>query len=573
MSKLLKYLKKYKIESILAPFFKLIEVAFELTVPLIVSTIIDVGIENGDKVYIIKRCLLLGLLGILGLCSTLVAQYFSAKASVGFATDIRHALFKHIGKLSYSQLDSLGAPTLITRLTGDINQVQTGTNLTLRLVLRSPFVVFGAVIMAFTVDVKSSLVFVVAVPALAAVVFAIMLVCIPMYRKVQQKLDGLLSKTRENLLGTRVVRAFCKEEEEIADFDAKNSALTEMQTAVGRISAFMNPATFVLINLAIIALIYVGAIRVDSGDISRGAVVALYNYMSQILVELIKLANLIISVTKAIACGNRIQSVLDIEPGTVPGTVTDGNENSEYSVEFDRACLSYNGSEESLHNIDLKIKRGSSIGVIGSTGSGKTSLVNLIPRFYDVTGGCVLIDGVDVRDYDTKALRSKIGVVSQKKALFAGTVRDNIRFGKQDATDEEIWQALETAQAKQMIEDKSGQLDFVLEQEGKNLSGGQRQRMTIARALVRKPEVLILDDAASALDYATGAALNKALRNTDFAPTVITVSQRVAAIRNADTIVVLDEGEIVGMGTNDELLRSCEVYKEIFDSQLEKEDA
>ena len=573
MSKLLKYLKKYKIESILAPFFKLIEVAFELTVPLIVSTIIDVGIENGDKVYIIKRCLLLGLLGILGLCSTLVAQYFSAKASVGFATDIRHALFKHIGKLSYSQLDSLGAPTLITRLTGDINQVQTGTNLTLRLVLRSPFVVFGAVIMAFTVDAKSSLVFVVAVPALAAVVFAIMLVCIPMYRKVQQKLDGLLSKTRENLLGTRVVRAFCKEEEEIADFDAKNSALTEMQTAVGRISAFMNPATFVLINLAIIALIYVGAIRVDSGAISRGAVVALYNYMSQILVELIKLANLIISVTKAIACGNRIQSVLDIEPGTVPGHVIGGNENSEYSVEFDGACLSYNGSEESLHNIDLKIKRGSSIGVIGSTGSGKTSLVNLIPRFYDVTGGCVLVDGVDVRDYDTKALRSKIGVVSQKKALFAGTVRDNIRFGKQDATDEEIWQALETAQAKQMIEDKSGQLDFVLEQEGKNLSGGQRQRMTIARALVRKPEVLILDDAASALDYATGAALNKALRNTDFAPTVITVSQRVAAIRNADTIVVLDEGEIVGMGTNDELLRSCEVYKEIFDSQLEKEDA
>lgn len=573
MSKLLKYLKKYKIESILAPFFKLIEVAFELTVPLIVSTIIDVGIENGNKVYIIKRCLLLGLLGILGLCSTLVAQYFSAKASVGFASDIRHALFKHIGKLSYSQLDSLGAPTLITRLTGDINQVQTGTNLTLRLVLRSPFVVFGAVIMAFTVDAKSSLVFVVAVPALAAVVFAIMLVCIPMYRKVQQKLDGLLSKTRENLLGTRVVRAFCKEEEEIADFDAKNSALTEMQTAVGRISAFMNPATFVLINLAIIALIYVGAIRVDSGAISRGAVVALYNYMSQILVELIKLANLIISVTKAIACGNRIQSVLDIEPATVPGSVTDGDKKCEYSVEFDGACLSYNGSEESLHNIDLKIPRGSSIGVIGSTGSGKTSLVNLIPRFYDVTGGCVLVDGIDVRDYDTKALRSKIGVVSQKKALFAGTVRDNIRFGKQDATDEEIWQALETAQAKQMIEDKSGQLDFVLEQEGKNLSGGQRQRMTIARALVRKPEVLILDDAASALDYATGAALNKALRNTDFAPTVITVSQRVAAIRNADTIVVLDEGEIVGVGTNDELLRSCEVYKEIFDSQLEKEDA
>ena len=573
MTKLFRYLKKYRKESILAPFFKLIEVAFELTVPLLVSNIIDVGIENGDKGYIVKRCLLLGLLGILGLCSTLVAQYFSAKASVGFATDIRHALFSHIGKLSYAQLDSLGAPTLITRLTGDINQVQTGTNLTLRLVLRSPFVVFGAVIMAFTVDAKSSLVFVVAVPALAAVVFAIMLVSIPMYRKVQQKLDGLLSKTRENLLGTRVVRAFCKEDEEIEDFDAKNKALAEMQTAVGRISAFMNPATFVLINLAIIALIYIGALRVDSGAISRGAVVALYNYMSQILVELIKLANLIISVTKAIACGNRIQSVLDIEPATVPGTVTEGDKKCEYSVEFDGACLSYNGSEESLHNIDLKIPRGSTVGVIGSTGSGKSSLVNLIPRFYDVTGGCVLVDGVDVRDYDTKALRSKIGVVSQKKALFSGSVRDNIRFGKQDATDEEIWQALETAQAKQMIEEKSGQLDFVLEQEGKNLSGGQRQRMTIARALVRKPEVLILDDAASALDYATGAALNKALRNTDFAPTVITVSQRVAAIRNADTIVVLDEGEIVGIGTNDELLRSCEVYREIFDSQLEKEDA
>ena len=573
LNKMLGYLKGYKRESVLAPLFKMLEATFDLFVPLVMADIVNVGIAAHDFHYILLRCGLLLVLAAIGLTCSLTAQYFSAKAAVGFATDIRSKLFSHIERLSFSQLDSLGAPTLITRLTGDINQVQTGTNLTLRLVLRSPFVVFGAVIMAFTVDAKSSIVFVVAVPALAAVVFAIMLVCIPMYRKVQQKLDGLLSKTRENLLGTRVVRAFCKEDEEIADFDAKNSALTEMQTAVGRISAFMNPATFVLINLAIIALIYVGAIRVDSGAISRGAVVALYNYMSQILVELIKLANLIISVTKAIACGNRIQSVLDIEPGTVPGTVTDGNENSEYSVEFDKACLSYNGSEESLHNIDLKIKRGSSIGVIGSTGSGKTSLVNLIPRFYDVTGGCVLVDGVDVRDYDTKALRSKIGVVSQKKALFAGTVRDNIRFGKQDATDEEIWQALETAQAKQMIEDKSGQLDFVLEQEGKNLSGGQRQRMTIARAIVRKPEVLILDDAASALDYATGAALNKALRNTDFAPTVITVSQRVAAIRNADTIVVLDEGEIVGMGTNDELLRSCEVYKEIFDSQLEKEDA
>ena len=572
MTKLFRYLKKYRKESILAPFFKLIEVAFELTVPLIVSNIIDVGIENGDKGYIVKRCLLLGLLGILGLCSTLVAQYFSAKASVGFATDIRHALFSHIGKLSYSQLDSLGAPTLITRLTGDINQVQTGTNLTLRLVLRSPFVVFGAVIMAFTVDAKSSLVFVVAVPALAAVVFAIMLVCIPMYRKVQQKLDGLLSKTRENLLGTRVVRAFCKEDEEIEDFDAKNKALTEMQTAVGRISAFMNPATFVLINLAIIALIYIGALRVDSGAISRGAVVALYNYMSQILVELIKLANLIISVTKAIACGNRIQSVLDIEPATVPGTVTEGDKKCEYSVEFDGACLSYNGSEESLHNIDLKIQRSSTVGVIGSTGSGKSSLVNLIPRFYDVTGGCVLVDGVDVRDYDTKALRSKIGVVSQKKALFSGSVRDNIRFGKQDATDEEIWQALETAQAKQMIEEKSGQLDFVLEQEGKNLSGGQRQRLAIARVLIRKAEIYVFDDSFSALDFSTDAKLRRALRERMPDITKIIVAQRVGTIIDASRIIVLDEGKVAGIGTHRELLETCTVYREIAQSQLSKEE-
>ena len=572
MSKLLKYLKKYKIESILAPFFKLIEVAFELTVPLIVSTIIDVGIENGDKVYIIKRCLLLGLLGILGLCSTLVAQYFSAKASVGFASDIRHALFKHIGKLSYSQLDSLGAPTLITRLTGDINQVQTGTNLTLRLVLRSPFVVFGAVIMAFTVDVKSSLVFVVAVPALAAVVFAIMLVCIPMYRKVQQKLDGLLSKTRENLLGTRVVRAFCKEEEEIADFDAKNNALTGMQTAVGRISAFMNPATFVLINLAIIALIYVGAIRVDSGAISRGAVVALYNYMSQILVELIKLANLIISVTKAIACGNRIQSVLDIEPGTVPGHVIDGNENSEYSVEFDKACLSYNGSEESLHNIDLKIKRGSSIGVIGSTGSGKSTLVNLIPRFYDVSGGRILIDGVDIKNMSMRTLHEKIGFIPQSAFLFSGTVADNLRMGKPDATEEEMWEALETAQAADFVKAMPDGLDSELSQNGKNLSGGQRQRLAIARVLIRKAEIYVFDDSFSALDFSTDAKLRKALRERMPDITKIIVAQRVGTIIDASRIIVLDEGKVAGIGTHRELLENCTVYREIAQSQLSKEE-
>lgn len=571
MGKLLKYLKKYKKESVLAPLFKLIEVIFELIVPLVVADIIDRGIGGGDRGYILKMCGVLGLLGLCGLCCAVVAQYFSAKAAVGFATDVRKSLFTHIGRLSYKQLDELGAPTLITRLTGDINQLQTGVNLALRLALRSPFVVFGAVIMAFRVDAKSAMVFVVAVPVLAIVIFAITLTCIPMYRRVQQRLDGVLGKTRENLLGTRVVRAFCKEDDEVTDFEARNQALTGMQVKVGKISSFLNPATFVLINFAIIGLIYVGSNRVQGGFIPRSSVVAEYNYMSQILVELIKLANLIISITKAIACGNRIQSVLDLEPAMVSGQETAGDTGIEYAVEFRGVSLSYGGAENALHDIDLRFRRGQTIGVIGSTGSGKSSLVNLIPRFYDVTGGSVLVDGVDVRDYDEKALREKIGVVSQKKALFKGTVRDNVRFGKADATDEEIWKALETAQAKTMIQEKAGGLGYMLEQEGKNLSGGQRQRMTIARALVRKPEILILDDAASALDYATGAALNKALKETDFHPTVISVSQRVAAIRNADLIVVLDEGTVVGTGTNDELLETCQVYREIYDSQVEKE--
>ena len=570
MFRLLRFLKDYKKESVLAPFFKLTEAVFELIVPLVVAAIIDNGIYAGDRQYILKMCGVLAVFAALGLVCAVSAQYFAAKAAVGFAAKVRHSLFAHIGKLSYSQLDEMGASTLITRLTGDVNQVQSGVNLTFRLVLRSPIVVFGAVIMAFTVDPSTALVFAVAVPLLAVVVFAIMLVTIPLYRKVQQRLDAVLGKTRENLLGTRVIRAFCKEEDEISDFTGKNRVLTDMQLAVGKISAFMNPATFVIINAAIAVLIYVGAIRVGSGNMSGGDVVAQYNYMSQILIELIKLASLIISITKAIASGNRIQAVLDTKPEMTGGTVTEGDTRSEYAAEFENTSLSYGTGENALDGISLKIKRGSTIGIIGSTGSGKSSLIGLLPRFYDVTGGRVLVDGVDVRKYDLKALREKIGVVSQKKALFKGSVRDNIRFAKPDATDEEIWQALETAQAKQMVLDKTGGLDFMLEQDGKNLSGGQRQRMTIARALVRKPEILILDDAASALDYATGAALNRALKNTDFSPSVITVSQRVSAIRNADVIAVLDEGRIAGTGTHEQLLESCEVYREICESQLER---
>lgn len=570
MLKLLKFLKNYRKESILSPVFKLVEVAFELTIPLLVANIIDRGIGLSDKPYIIKMSLLMVLFGILGLACTLMAQYFAAKASVGFATDVRKSLFDHISGLSFSQLDEMGASTLITRMTGDINQLQTGTNLTLRLALRSPFVVFGAVAMAFSVDPASAGVFAVTVPVLTVVVFAIMLSCIPLYKKVQQRLDGVVGKTRENLLGTRVIRAFCKEDEEIRDFKEKNDALTDMQIKVGKISSFMNPATFALINLGIVALIYVGAMRVDSGKISNGDIVALYNYMSQILIELIKLAGLIISLTKAIACGNRIEAVLDISPKTVSGVGATEDKNNPYVIEFRNVSLSY-GGESALHGINLKIKRGQTVGIIGSTGSGKSSLVNLIPRFYDASSGEVLVDGADVRDYDIKALRNKIGTVAQKKSLFEGTVRENILIGKSDASDEEVWQALDTAQAKKMIEEKSGGLDFKLEQDGKNLSGGQRQRMTIARALVRKPEILILDDAASALDYATGAALNAALKSTDFSPTVITVSQRVSAIKNADVIVVLEDGGIAGTGTDAELLNNCTAYREICRSQLESE--
>ncbi len=570
MLRLLRLLKNYKKECIFGPLIKLIEVVFELTVPLVVAKIIDNGITAGDKPYILKMCGVLALFAVGGLLCAVVAQYFSAKAAVGFATDIRSKLFSHIERLSFSQLDSLGTSTLITRLTGDINQVQTGTNLTLRLVLRSPFVVFGAVIMAFTVDPGSAVVFTVAVPVLAAVVFAVMLVCIPLYKKVQQRLDGLLGKTRENLLGTRVIRAFCKENEEISDFNTKNGLLNNMQIKVGKISAIMNPATFALVNFAVIALIYTGALRVGSGKMSSGDVVAQYNYMSQILIELIKLASLIISVTKSVACGNRIQAVLDIKPEMQSGTVTDG-EKQDCSVEFKNATLCYGSGESALDSINLRLERGKNYGIIGSTGSGKTSLINLIPRFYDVTDGSVLVDGQDVRDYDINALRAKIGVVPQKKVLFKGTVRDNILMGNENATDEEIWQALTAAQAKNMVEEKQGRLDYELEQDGRNLSGGQKQRLTIARALVRRPEILILDDASSALDYATSAALDTALRSLEFKPTVITVSQRVSAIRGADMIIVLDEGHIAGMGTDKELRENCEVYREICASQPDGE--
>lgn len=570
MLRLLRLLKNYKKECIFGPFIKLIEVVFELTVPLVVAKIIDNGITAGDKPYILKMSGVLALFAVGGLLCAIVAQYFSAKAAVGFATDIRSKLFSHIEKLSFSQLDSLGASTLITRLTGDINQVQTGTNLTLRLVLRSPFVVFGAVIMAFTVDPGSAVVFTVAVPVLAAVVFAVMLVCIPLYKKVQQRLDGLLGKTRENLLGTRVIRAFCKENEEISDFNAKNELLNNMQIKVGKISAIMNPTTFALVNFAVIALIYTGALRVGSGKMSSGDVVAQYNYMSQILIELIKLASLIISVTKSVACGNRIQAVLDIKPEMQSGTVTDG-EKQNCSVEFKNATLSYGSGESALDSINLRLERGKTYGIIGSTGSGKTSLINLIPRFYDVTDGSVWVDGQDVRDYDINALRTKIGVVPQKKVLFKGSIRDNILMGNENATDEEIWQALTAAQAKNMVEEKQGRLDYELEQDGRNLSGGQKQRLTIARALVRRPEILILDDASSALDYATSAALDTALRSLEFKPTVITVSQRVSAIKGADMIIVLDEGHIVGTGTDKELRENCEVYREICASQPDGE--
>lgn len=573
MFKLLAYMKNYKKEAVLGPLFKLLEALLELLVPLVIAAVIDTGIAGGNRGYVIRMCLLLVGFGIVGLVFSITAQYFAAKASVGFVTKLRHALFDHIQGLSYTELDTIGTSTLITRMTSDMNQVQSGMNLTLRLLLRSPFVVFGAMIMAFTIDVKAALIFAAAIPVLSLVVFGIMLWCIPLYKRVQRKLDGVLSATRENLTGVRVIRAFCKEEEQISRFDACNQDLTRTQKYVGRISALMNPVTYILINLAIIWLVYTGALRVDVGLISQGAVVALYNYISQILVELIKLANLIINITKSVACGNRIQSVFEIRSSLDAPEQAPAPKDFSYAVEFDHVTLRYaNAGDDSLSDISFAARPGETIGVIGSTGSGKSSLVNLIPRFYDASAGQVLVDGINVKEYPLDDLRNRIGVVPQKAVLFKGTIRDNLRWGNPDATDDQLLEAVQTAQAGEVLAQKGG-LDFELEQGGKNLSGGQKQRFTIARALVKHPKILFLDDSASALDFATDAALRKAIREMPGNPTVFIVSQRTSSLQHADQILVLEDGTVVGAGTHAQLLESCPVYQEIYQSQFRKEDA
>ena len=570
MKKLLVYLKTYKKETILAPLFKMLEALFELFVPLVIAAIIDTGIENKDVPYIVRMAIVLVVLAIVGLTCSLTAQYFSAKAAVGFAAKLKSALFAHIESLSFKEIDTLGTSTLITRMTSDINQVQSGVNLVLRLFLRSPFIVFGAMIMAFTIDVKAALIFVVAIPLLAIVVFGIMLVSIPLFKKVQGALDRVLGITRQNLTGVRVIRAFNKEQSEIENFDEKNAVLTGLQKFVGKISALMNPVTFIIVNGAIAALIWVGALRVDAGILSQGQVVALVNYMSQILVELVKLANLIITVTKAVACGNRIQSVFEIKPSMEEGSRRySASSKDGYAVEFKNVNLCYNeGADNSLTGIDFSVRKGETVGVIGGTGSGKSSLVGLIPRFYDATQGQVLVDGVNVNEYSFDELREHVGIVMQKAVLFKGTIRENLKWGKNDATDEELWAAIDAAQAREFVETKDGGLDFEIAQGGKNLSGGQKQRLTIARALVRHPAILILDDSASALDYATDAKLRAAIAALPGNMTVFIVSQRTASIMHADKIIVLDDGKIVGMGTQEELLENCEVYKEIYNSQF-----
>lgn len=568
MKNLLIYLKDYKKETVLGPLFKLLEASFELLVPLVMAAIIDIGIANADKRYIVKMCLVMVALGIIGLACSITAQYFAAKAAVGFSTKLRHSLFKHIQSLSFSEMDDIGTSTMITRMTSDINQVQSGVNMVLRLFLRSPFIVFGAMIMAFTIDVKAALVFVVVIPLLSVVVFAVMAYSIPLYKKVQEALDNVLGITRENLTGVRVIRAFNKENEEIEKFGVAHDNLTGLQMFVGKVTAIMNPGTYIIINAGILALIYAGAIRVDAGYITQGQVVALVNYMSQILVELIKLANLIITVTKALACANRISSVLEIEStmNSPENPVKPGV--SEYAVEFDNVSLRYNSSgEEALSNIDFKVKKGETVGIIGGTGSGKSSVVNMIPRFYDAFSGEVKVNGVNVKDYDMKDLRERVGIVLQKAVLFKGTIRENLMWGNDSATDADIEKAIAASQSKEFVDNKEGRLDYMISQGGKNLSGGQKQRLTIARAIVKNPEILILDDSASALDYATDAALRKSIRELENNPTVFIVSQRTSSIHSADKIVVLDDGKIVGIGTHDELLNTCDIYREINDSQ------
>ena len=572
MKKLWKYMRDYRREGILAPLFKLLEASLELLVPLVMAQIIDTGIANGDRGFILSRCGILAALAAVGLVCSITAQYFAAKASVGFAAKLRSTLFKHIQSLSYSKLDTQGTGTLIARITGDINQVQSGMNLALRLLLRSPFVVFGAMIMAFTIDVKAALVFVVTIPLLSIVVFGIMLWSIPMYKKVQARLDKVLGITRENLSGVRVIRAFCKEDEERREFGERNAALTKLQLIVGRVSAAMNPATYIMINLGIAVLIYVGALRVDSGILTQGQVVALYNYMSQILVELVKLASLIITITKALACAGRVSAALDVESDmhgadTMPREIDTDEEVRFENVEFGYAT----GGEPALSGISFSVKKGETMGIIGGTGSGKSSLVSLIPRFYDATGGHVYIKENDVKDYPLGALREMVGMVPQKAVLFKGTIRENLRWGNADATEEEMERALSDAQALEIVKAKPEGLDSPVAQNGKNLSGGQRQRLTIARALIKKPEILILDDSASALDYATDLALRRSLAALSYKPTVFIVSQRASSILHADKIAVLDEGKMVGLGTHEELMRTCPVYREIYYSQYEQE--
>ncbi len=573
MKKLFCYLSSYKKECILGPLFKMLEAIFELFVPLVVAAIIDTGIGNGDKPYIVRMCLIMAALGAIGLTNTLFAQYFAAKAAAGFAARIRHALFSHVQKLSYADTDRIGSSTLITRMTSDVNQIQTGTNLAIRLLLRSPFIVFGAMIMAFTVDVKGALVFAVTIPVLSVIVFGIMLLTIPMFKRVQERLDAVMGNARENLSGVRVIRAFRKENSEITEFEKNADALAVMQKSVGRVSALLNPLTYAVINFAVIALIWTGAIRVEAGFITQGAVVALYNYMSQILVELIKLANLIITLTKTAACGNRIQAVLETEPSQkFPADDKEAAVPAPGSISFENVTFTYEGaSMPSLYDISFSIGRGEIVGIIGGTGSGKSTLVNLMPRFYDADKGKILAGGTDVNEYPKVQLRESFGIVPQKAQLMTGSIRKNLLWGKADASDEDLYEALKTAQALDVVESKSKGLDENITEGGRNLSGGQKQRLCIARALVRKPDILIFDDSASALDYATEAALRKALRELSYEPTVIIVSQRTASIKDADKILVLDDGRLAGMGTHEELLRNCDVYQEIHYSQYPEE--